>query len=319
MSGVKISIRGVYSTALIKLLQDAGFTIVNPTRSQVERFGITLRCEPDVMIVDSPSDRHCIEIRGAAEAVQELVNALRENFEDLIVLQEHASEPLGRARIGFPNDAKLKLDELRSKVTYTVPFHHYCRAGGEGLSSMVSFAEDLVERGLVPADEMSRMFEEQVNQIAPRIGVTIKIIHIKPNGRRLSLGPCKVVWRSESKVRLQRRILSSGIYDGLGVEKSPGDYAITEIVKFQPWMKTSYYSISGELKGHYYNISTPIAVYPDHIHYFDLEVDVAVKPNSKAEIIDAELLEKAVEEGRLRKELRDKALKIAEEIASKQP
>ncbi|RLG00587.1 MAG: hypothetical protein DRN47_01170 [Candidatus Wolframiiraptor sp.] len=316
---MKVSIRGIYSTALIGLLQEKGFTIVNPTKSQVERFGITMKNEPDVMIVDSPSDRNCIEIRGSAEVVQELVKTLQSFFEDLVVLHLSVCEPLGRAKVGFPNQAKLKLDELRSRVSYTVPYHHYCRAGGEGLSSMVSFAEDLVERGLVPAEEMSRMFREQVDGITPRLGTMIKIIHIKPNGKRLSLGLGKVIWRGDGKARIQRRIMGFGVYDGLGVEKSPGDYAITEVTRFQPWMKTSYYSISGELKGRYYNISTPISLYPDHVHYFDLEIDVVVKPNSEAEIVDIELLEKALEEGRIREEVKIKALKIAEEIASKQP
>jgi len=316
---LKASVRGVYSTALVKLLLDEGFTIVNPTRSQTERFGIALRDEPDVEVMDYPVDRHCIEVRGSAEAVESLLDVLRRRFGDLIILRRRVSELDGRAVAGFPNESKLKLDELRSLVTYTVPFHHYCRAGGEGLSSMVSFAEDLVERGLVPADEMSRIFGKQVQQMAPRIGAAVKIVHVKPDGRMLSIGPCRVVWRGEGRVRLQRRILSPGIYDGLGVEKCPGDYAITDVAQFQPWMKTSYYGISGELKGRYYNISTPIAVYPDHVHYFDLEVDVVVKPNSEAEIIDAELLDKAVEEGRIGKGLRDWALKIAEEIASKQP
>lgn len=316
---MKISIRGIYSTALIVLLQEEGFIIVNPTRSQMERFGITLKDEPNVMLMDSPMDRNCIEIGGSVEIVQELINVLKEYFEDLIMLQLSLCEPMGRAKIGFPNEAKLKLDELRSKVSYTVPYHHYCRAGGEGLSSMVSFAEDMVERGLVPAEEMSRMFREQVEDIAPRLRTMVRIIHIKPDGKRFSLGPGKVIWRSEGKIRVQRRIMGFGVYDGLGVEKSLGDFAVTEVSRFQPWMKTSYYSISGELKGRYYNISTPISLYPDHIHYFDLEVDVVVKPNSEAEIIDIELLEKAVEEGRIREELKTKALKIAEEIASKQP
>ena len=316
---MKVSIRGIYSTALIGLLQEKGFTIVNPTRSQVERFGITLKNEPDAMVLDSPSDRNCIEIRGSAEVVQQLVKALQDFFEDVVVLHLSVCEPLGRAKIGFPNQAKLKLDGLRSQVSYTVPYHHYCRAGGEGLSSMVSFAENLVERGLVPAEEMSGMFKEQVESITPRLGTMIKIIHIKPSGKRLSLGPGKVIWRGNGKARIQRRIMGFGVYDGLGVEKSPGDYAITEVTRFQPWMKTSYYSISGELKGRYYNISTPISLYPDHVHYFDLEIDVVVKPNSEAEIVDIELLEKALEEGRIREEVKIKALKIAEEIASKQP
>ena len=312
-------IRGIYSTALIKLLKDEGFTIINPTRSQTERFGITERGDADLEIIDSQFDRNCIEMRGLADALIQVVESLRKAFRDLIILKLDLSENLARARIGFPNEAKLKLDELRSSVAYTVPYHHYCRAGGEGLSSMVSIAEDLVEQGIVPAEEMSKRFEEQVKRLAPRLGAVIKITHIKPDGKRLILGPGRVVWRGEGKVRIMRRIMGFGTYDGLGIEKAPGDYAITEVSRFQPWMKTSYYSMSGELKGCYYNISTPISIYPDHIHYFDLEVDVVVKPNSKPEIIDAEPLEKAIQENRITEELKKEALKIAEELASKQP
>ncbi len=316
---MKLTVRGIYSTALVKLLQDEGFTIVNPTRSQAERFGINLRAEADAEVLDSPADRNCVEIRGLKDVVESALSSLQRSFSDLIILRNELSEDLMKARIGFPNEAKLKLDDLRATVAYTVPYHHYCRAGGEGLSSMVSIAEDLVERGIAPAEEMSKSFSEQVQKISPRIGSMVRIIHIKPSGKRIILGPGRTVWRDNGKARIVRRIMSFGVYDGLGVEKCPGDYAITEASRFQPWMKTSYYSISRELKGHYYNVSTPISLYPDHIHYFDLEVDVVVKPNSKPEIIDADGLEKAVQENRISEGLMKKALKIAEEIASKQP
>ena len=315
----KLTIRGIYSTALIKLLQDEGFTTVNPTRSQAERFGITLRSEADAELIDSSADRSCVEIRGLREVVESVLAVLQKSFNDLIILRSELSEDLMRARVGFPNEAKLKLDELRSLVAYTVPYHHYCRAGGEGLSSMVSIAEDLVEKGIVPAEEMSRSFREQVCKISPRMGSMVKIIHIKPNGKKLIIGPGKTVWRGEGKARIMRRIVGFGVYDGLGVKKSPGDYAVTKVSKLQPWIKTSYYSISGELKGHYYNISTPISLYPSIIHYFDLEVDIVVKPNSEPEIIDTDALERAVQENRISEDLKKKALRIAEEIASKQP
>jgi len=316
---LKLMVRGIYSTALIKLLRDEGFAIVNPTRSQAKRFGITLRGEADAEIVDSAIDRNCVEVRGVREAVEAVLNVLRGFFSDLIILRNELSEDLMKVRIGFPNEAKLKLDELRAAVAYTVPYHHYCRAGGEGLSSMVSIAEDLVENGIAPAEEMSKRFLEQVHKISPRMGSMIQIVHIKPNGRRIVLGPGKTIWRDNGRARIIRRIMGFGVYDGVGVKKCPGDYAVTEVSRFQPWMKTNYYSISRELKGCYYNISTPVSLYPDHIHYFDLEVDVVVKPSSEPEIIDVDGLEKAVQENRVSEELKKKALKIAEEIASKQP
>lgn len=316
---VKIMIRGIYSTALIQLLLSNGFTISRPTRSQLERFGISSQDPPDAEIIDSTSDRNCIEIRGSPDTVESVVNVLRKSFADLIVLGVRDLGGLLSMRVGFPNDAKLKLDELRSMVAYTVPYHHYCRAGGEGLSSMVTIAEDLVEKGVVPAEEMSKRFREQILSISPRTGSMIKIVHLKLDGRRIILGRGKVIGKSDGSIRLMRRIVGFGVYDGLGVEKCPGDYAITEVSMFRPWMKTKYYSISGTLKGCYYNISTPISIYPDHVHYFDLELDVVVKPGLAPEIIDADALEKAVQENRISEELKKIAFRIAEEIVSRQP
>ncbi|MCS7125957.1 MAG: DUF402 domain-containing protein [Aigarchaeota archaeon] len=313
---MKVSVRGIYSTALIKLLMDKGFKIVNPTRSQVERFNIqepTL--EPDAVIVDS-IDRHFIEVKGDLEVVKTLVDVMKSFFEDLIVLWKR-DEVLSHVRIGFPVDAKRKLDELRSSVAYTVPWHHYCRAGGEALSSMVSFAEDLVERGLVNPREMDKMFEEQVRQFTPKLGSKVKIVHVKLHGERIVLGPGKVVWRSNDSIKILRRIMSSGVYDGLGIPKQIGDYAITEARRLETWTKTSYYNFSGVLKGVYYNICTPVAFYPDQIHYFDLEIDVVALPDHEPRVIDEEFLKQAFEKGIISYELFEKSLRIVREIICK--
>ncbi|MCL7383610.1 MAG: DUF402 domain-containing protein [Thaumarchaeota archaeon] len=316
---MKLSIRGIYSTALAKLLIDKGFKIVKPTKSQIERFGLTnLVVEPDAVITDSP-DRHFIEVRGALEVVTPLVCEIRNFFEDLIILWRMKDMNNSYVRVGFPVEAMKKLDELRSMVTYTVPWHHYCRAGGEALSSMVSFAEDLVERGLVSPEEMNKMFEEQVRQFTPKLGSKVRIVHVKLHGGRIILGPGKVVWRSNETIKVLRRIMSSGIYDGLGIPKQVGDYAVTEARKLEMWTKTSYYSFSGDFKGAYYNICTPVAFYPDQIHYFDLEVDVVYLPNLEVKIIDRELLEQALNEEIISSKLFEKALRQAEKISYERP
>ena len=126
---MRLEVRGIYSTALIVLLLDKGFEIINPTRSQVERFGVDSRGDADAGITDSSNDRHYIEVRGEPEVVEAVIEALRGSLDDLIVLRPVRGEKAAMARIGFPTEAKLKLDELRSRVAYTVPWHHYCRAG----------------------------------------------------------------------------------------------------------------------------------------------------------------------------------------------
>ena len=315
---MSVEVRGIYSTALIVLLLDKGFDIMNPTRSQVERFGLNSRGNADASITDS-NDRHYVEVRGEPEVVESVIEALREGLGDLIVLRLMRGEKAAMARIGFPTETKLKLDELRYRVAYTVPWHHYCRAGGEALSTMVSFAEHLVEHGLADGESVAKLFDETVRNAVPRRGTTAKILHAKLDGHLLKLRPGKVIWRSEGEVKLQRRILGGGTYDGLGIPKSLGDYAITEAKLMEWYTKTRYYGISGKLKGTYYNICTPVALYPDHLHYFDLEVDVVARSEGDVEIIDAEKLEAAAEEGRVPDELKKAALRKAEELASKRP
>ena len=315
---MKLEVRGIYSTAIIALLLDKGFEVINPTRSQTERFGLNSRGDADAIITDS-NDRHYVEVKGELEVVESVIETLRKGLEDLIILRPVKGKKAAMAKIGFPTETKLKLDELRSKVAYTVPWHHYCRAGGEALSTMVSFAEHLVEHGLADGESVAKLFDETVRNAVPRRGTTAKILHAKLDGHLLKLRPGKVVWRSGGEVKLQRRILGGGTYDGLGIPKSPGDYAITEAKLMEWYTKTRYYGISGKLKGTYYNICTPLALYPDHIHYFDLEVDVVVRGESDVEIIDVERLEEAAGDGRICEYLKRTALQVAERLAEKKP
>jgi len=71
---MSVEVRGIYSTALIALLLDKGFEIVNPTRSQVERFGLNSRGNADASITDS-NDRHYVEVRGEPEVVESVMLA----------------------------------------------------------------------------------------------------------------------------------------------------------------------------------------------------------------------------------------------------
>ncbi len=315
---MKFAVRGIYSTALIKILLDSGFELTNPTRSQRERFGAEDKGEAEVLIQENLRNRHYVEFRGLREAVEEAAGCVLEKVGEALILKRSEGD-ITRLKIGFPSHSKKILDKVRSEITYTVPWHHYSRAGGEALSTLVSFAEDLVEQGIAAGEDVSKLFEEMVLRMSPRRGIVVKILHDKPDGITLKLRPGKTVWRGSGEVRIQRRIMGGGTYDGLNIPKSPGDYAITEAKLMEWYTKTRYFDISGNLKGTYYNICTPVALYPDHIHYFDLEVDVVVYPDSRAEIIDAERLENAMEEGRIPMELGRKALRKAEELAEKQP
>ncbi|MEM2102935.1 MAG: ribonuclease E/G [Candidatus Bathyarchaeia archaeon] len=81
----KARIRGVYSTALTKLLLDNGFDIVAPSAACKERLGLEDEdAAPDITIEDR-YDRHGIRTMGSREATDRLRDVLQSNLDDVIV------------------------------------------------------------------------------------------------------------------------------------------------------------------------------------------------------------------------------------------
>jgi len=309
-------IRGIYSTALVKLaLKNGIFEIVSPTESQKRRFGISDSSDiPDINIGDA-KDRHSVKIIGDVEKIAEFVEAVRRVDDSVLTWWKNNVENKGALCIlSFPMQAKGTMDMLRSEVTYTVPYHHYCRAGSEGLSLMVSLAENLVDSGVAEAGRVSEMFADEVKRLTPRIGSTVRIYHTKLSGRNIQLSPGKVIWRREGEVKILRRIIGNGVYDGLGIPKSIGDTAVMHVERGKPYTVTRYYSINNTLKGEYYNICTPVEVYDTYIRYVDLGVDVVKPADGEPRIIDIDELEQGLNNGVISRPQYEKALEIANEI-----
>ncbi len=83
----KVRIRGIYATALTKLLIDKGFRIVQPSQVIVDRFSIEEPdySPPDVTIRDSDNIRGAITLIGKCNAVNEVLRVFSEVSQDLII------------------------------------------------------------------------------------------------------------------------------------------------------------------------------------------------------------------------------------------
>ena len=103
--------------------------------------------------------------------------------------------------------------------------------------------------------------------------------------------------RESSVMRIRRTIRGSGLYDGLKVQREPGDQAITELRIGEWCLRTSYYSRDGRYKGTYINLNTPVELCPGRIRYVDLEVDICVWPDGRVRVLDMERLRQALEDG----------------------
>ncbi|MEM2849738.1 MAG: DUF402 domain-containing protein [Candidatus Bathyarchaeia archaeon] len=82
---MKAYLRGIYSTALTKLLLDEGFEISYPSRSIFNRFKIVdLNVKPDVTIIET-SDKQGVLVKGLPENVEKAGKVIVERLKYVIV------------------------------------------------------------------------------------------------------------------------------------------------------------------------------------------------------------------------------------------
>ncbi|MCX8170724.1 MAG: DUF402 domain-containing protein, partial [Candidatus Bathyarchaeota archaeon] len=300
----KVKVRGIYSTALTRILLENGFKIVQPSATIRERFKLTPSpddcSQPDLEINDR-FDKQGVHVTGDSAAAEKFISVLLNFLDDVIIRRRLPSMPIHlndsislenlsdiltevnsltphqivNVDVEFPGISKRRLDEIRSKVAPTLNGHHYYKVYGGKAAAMVEMAEKMLERGY-PAKDIEDLFRECVLREYPYKGSKLNIEHVKISGRVFHLGEAKIAEFNEEDQRiiLLRVFSTQGVYDGLKVLKEIGDYAITKMKINGLYFQTSYFSRDGEYKGTYVNINTPIEIYPGKIRYVDLEVDV---------------------------------------------
>ena len=81
---VKVRIRGIYATALTKLMLDRGFSVVQPSPIIAERFSLEpSEEEPDVIISDR-ADKHGVVLSGPGEPMEQVLSAIRDELPDAV-------------------------------------------------------------------------------------------------------------------------------------------------------------------------------------------------------------------------------------------
>lgn len=80
----KVKVRGIYSTALTKLLLDKGFEIVQPSPTIKERFRLAENQEPPDLKIKDRYDLQGTRVLGTREAVEAFHSILHSAFEDAV-------------------------------------------------------------------------------------------------------------------------------------------------------------------------------------------------------------------------------------------
>ncbi|MCS7120239.1 MAG: DUF402 domain-containing protein [Nitrososphaerota archaeon] len=340
---VSARVRGIYSTALTKLLLDNNFQISDPSDAIRRRFNLEPRkeMEADINIWDR-LDRQGVNVTGASASIKEFVQILKstlidavyrweippiggyptdmpETFEPELSIHDKGSGLSGFAHLSveFPSSSKRRMDSLRAEVTPTLDGHHFYKACGGRIAQLLETAEKMLEKNC-PRDEVESLFAETVRKEFPNKGSLIRIEHVKIDGKIFDLGPARIIEINDKngKITLQRSFSKTGIYDGLGVQKEPGDIGLTEI-KMGDWsFVTKYFSSEQREKGAYININTPVEVYPGRIRYVDLEVDICVWPNGEFKVLDVDKFEEYIHAGYLCQRIKNTVEKEIEKVVT---
>lgn len=308
-----IKIRGIYTTALTKLMLDSGYHIVDPSSKIRELFAIEDAVgDCEVLIQDRPGLQG-VELTGPPEKVTQCLTFLQERLLDATLLNlVPVEEETGRvmATLEFPGFSKQSLDAIRLTVAPTLSRHHRYRI-------IASKTLEQAEQTLMRHPEKRESLEDAVFQMEVLLPLEkeglVRLEHIRPAGKPMRPREGVLV-SSDSQGFAFRRSFSKGRYDGLDVPIQEGDYGLTEIQEGAWHVRHSYYTKDHRLIGHYYNINTPVELYPYGARYLDLEVDVIHRAGEKPTLIDREKLALVCRQGSISEELGTKALAVAEDL-----
>jgi len=308
-----IKIRGIYSTALTKLMLDAGYHLVAPSSIIRRLFALENADGECEILIQARPGLQGVELTGPPEKMTQCLTFLQERLLDaalLSVVPVEEETGMVKAAIEFPGFAKQVLDETRLTVVPTISRHHRYR-------TIASKTLEQAEQTLLKHPEKKESLDDAVFQMEILLPLEkeglVRLEHIRPAGKPMRPREGVLV-SSDPHGLVFRRIFSQGRYDGLNVPIQEGDYGLTEIQEGAWSVKHSYFTRNHQLIGHYYNINTPVELYPYGARYLDLEVDIIQRAGEKPTLIDREKLVLLCRNGCISQELGTKALAVAEDL-----
>jgi hypothetical protein len=308
-----IKIRGIYATALTKLMLDFGYYIVDPSSKIRKLFGLDETTVDHEILIQDRADFQGIDLTGPPEKMTQCLTFLQERLLDATLLELAAVEEetdLVRASMEFPGFSKQVLDQARQAVTPTLGKHHRFRIIA---SKAVEQAEVTLMKHPDRRDSLEdELFRDEILLPLEHVGLA-RVEHIRPSGRPMR--PREgVLANTDSRGFVFKRSFSKGRYDGLKLPIQEGDYGLTEIREGVWHVRHSYFSQDNRLIGEYFNINSPVELYPYGARYLDLEVDVVCRAGEKPFLVDREKLALLSRAGCISNDLEKKALAVAEDL-----
>ncbi|MFX0103354.1 MAG: ribonuclease E/G [Candidatus Hodarchaeota archaeon] len=293
-----------------------------------DNFGIIFRSACKESFID--------DIKADLEKLGNIMSEVQERIEacdeGLVI------DPLGLTHLNilFSKDSLDYLDTTRRDVISTVKNHHALRILAQKTKdgeALIDFIEYLTANMRDQEENLARIFNNFIHENVgfPEKYSMVQFLHYKPDGAMYKLKPGKVIDVFYSKddilagnescasLLLKREFNPTpwhrSFYDGFeGLDIQPGDYSECHVKENFPVIHNKYFRKNGDFIGSYYNISTPVQIYPGEIIYLDLEIDVVEDALGEKKIIDQERLDDVVNKGYISKKMKDFARDVAKKL-----
>jgi hypothetical protein len=324
---IGVKVRGIYTTALTRVLLDSGFAIAQPAPEIQARFGLKGNRERPHLLIRDREDLQGVTIVGGAERINQLLPLLQDRLLDAVLLEfvplppgdegaadeNFRAEDLARARFEFGGAAKESLDKIRSLVVPSLDLHHRLRIIHP--QKLARNEKDLDKEPGTIKERSRKVFRETVILPLRKAGEA-RIERVKIAAKPLR-PPTGDLLKCDGRKIVIKRLFSGGRYDGLDLPIEEGDYGLTETQEGAWQVKHSYFSRTGRAKGVYYDISTPVEFYPTGIRYIGLEVDIVQRAGEPPRLREREGPALLADCGCIGQDLAQKAVAVAEALQSK--
>ncbi len=290
------------------------------------RFGIIFR--------SACNDAHMDDIRADLDKLGSRMAEIREKMK--VAPRGLIIDPLGICQLNviFSKQSLDYLDGLRCQKALTVPGHHYWRIVTkrvENADYLIDFVEHLLAQKAIDDKPLAKAFSTFTHECLPfpKKDDIVTIMHYKPNGDIFKLKPGRVVEAFYStgnvfgssdqcislvlKREFNPQPWHKSFYDGFeGLVIKPGDYSTCHVKENFPVLTNKYFREDGTVLGCYYNVSTPVQIFPGEVQYLDLEIDVVENQAGERKVIDKDKLAAAVGGGYISQALADQATAVVD-------
>ena len=291
-----------YTTALTALLLKQEHTVVDASPVIQERFGIPQREEPEDVCIFDRRDWQGVVVEGTQGSATEVVRQLQKALPHVLFSPFTREAPCPQQEDGgrldarrtlrlrslaeFPATVKVQLDQVRSLTVPTIPGHHALKIVD---ANAVKMAEATLATDLSRGGVLGQQMREALVYPHFQPGAHVLVRHIK-----VEQSPVKL-WGDVKRfqagtLRLVRHFHGGGTYDELGLPKEEGDWGTIRLTEGAWVTVRRYFRREGARVGELYNIGTPVELFPDHLRYVDLELDVVRLPDGTSRLEDEGVL-----------------------------